>query len=246
MFGFLSSIMQSLILLVSYIANHNAFPKPLSKEEEAECIRRMAEGDTEAKNKLIEHNLRLVAHIAKKYSTVVNSQSDSEDLLSIGTIGLIKGINSYNAEKGTKLATYAARCVENEILMMIRSRKKTQNDVSLNDSIGTDKEGNNVMLMDVISSNDEEIFDEIQNNDSVKKLYSNIREKLTEREQKIIILRYGLIDGNCLTQREIAKMLGISRSYISRIEKKALSKLGDGIVDREDEKSERKGNKKRT
>ncbi len=231
MFAFLSSVMQSLILLVSYISNHNSFPKPLDKEEEAECIRRMSEGDVEAKNKLIEHNLRLVAHIAKKYSSAVTSVIDSEDLLSIGTIGLIKGINSYNADKGTKLATYAARCVENEILMMIRSRKKTLSDVSLSDFIGTDKEGNNVMLMDVISSNDEDIFEEIQNNESTKRLYKNIREKLKPREQKIIILRYGLIDGNCLTQREIAKMLGISRSYISRIEKKALEKLGEGIVE---------------
>lgn len=231
MFGFLGSVLQSLILLVSYIANHNAFPKPLGKEEEAECIRRMAEGDEEARKKLIEHNLRLVAHIAKKYSTAVSTEVDSEDLLSIGTIGLIKGINSYNADKGTKLATYAARCVENEILMMIRSRKKTQNDVSLNDAIGTDKEGNAIMLMDVIGGNDEEIFDTIQNGDSIKKLYANIRDKLTPREQKIIILRYGLIDGKCLTQREIAKKLGISRSYISRIEKKAIHKLGEGIAD---------------
>lgn len=231
MLAFLNSVINSLILLVSYIANHNAFPKPLNREEEADCLKRMAEGDEDAKNKLIEHNLRLVAHVAKKYSTAVSSTNDSEDLLSIGTIGLIKGINSYNAEKGTKLATYVARCVENEILMMIRGKKKTQNDVSLNDTIGTDKEGNAIMIMDVISGNDEDIFDEIQNNDKTKKLYENIRTKLTPREQKIIILRYGLIDGNCLTQREIAGMLGISRSYISRIEKKALAKLGDGIVD---------------
>lgn len=229
MLAFLNSIIHSLILLVSYISNQNSFPKPLSKQEEEECLKRMAEGDEEAKNKLIEHNLRLVAHIAKKYSTAIQCQSDSEDLLSIGTIGLIKGINSFDASKGTRLATYAARCVENEILMMLRGRKKSQNDVSLNDAIGTDKEGNAIMLMDVIENDDIDIFDEIQYNSSIKTLYSNIKDKLTPRERKIIILRYGLIDGNCLTQREIAKMLGISRSYISRIEKKAISKLGEGI-----------------
>lgn len=151
--------------------------------------------------------------------------------MSIGTIGLIKGINSFDASKGTKLATYAARCVENEILMMLRSRKKNQNDVSLNDSIGTDKEGNAIMLMDVIENDDEDIFEEIQSGDRIKTLYKNIKYNLTPRERKIITLRYGLIDGKCLTQREIAKMLGISRSYISRIEKKAISKLGEGIVD---------------
>ncbi len=229
MLAFLNSVIHSLILLVSYISNQNSFPKPLSKQEEEECLKRMAEGDEEAKNKLIEHNLRLVAHIAKKYSTAIQCQSDCEDLLSIGTIGLIKGIKSFDASKGTRLATYAARCVENEILMMLRGRKKSQNDVSLSDAIGTDKEGNAIMLMDVIENDDVDIFDKIQHNCSVKTLYSNIMDKLTPRERKIIILRYGLIDGNCLTQREIAKMLGISRSYISRIEKKAISKLGEGI-----------------
>lgn len=231
MFAFLNSILQSMILLISYISNQNSFPKPLSKEEEADCLARMSQGDEEAKNKLIEHNLRLVAHIAKKYSSSAMCQSDSEDLLSIGTIGLIKGINSFDPSKGTKLATYAARCVENEILMLLRGKKKTQNDVSLNDSIGTDKEGNAIMLMDVIENDEDDIFEKIESSDKVKKLYSNLEKNLSSRERKIIILRYGLIDGKCLTQREIAKMLGISRSYISRIEKKAISKLGDGIVD---------------
>ena len=191
----------------------------------------MAEGNEDAKNKLIEHNLRLVAHIAKKYSSAAQCQSDSEDLLSIGTIGLIKGINSFDASKGTRLATYAARCVENEILMMLRSRKKSQNDVSLSDAIGTDKEGNTIMLMDVIENDESDIFDKIQTDDSIRKLYKNIKENLNDTERKIIVLRYGLIDGKCLPQREIAEMLGISRSYVSRIEKKAVSKLGDGIRD---------------
>ncbi|HIV85895.1 MAG TPA: RNA polymerase sporulation sigma factor SigK [Candidatus Monoglobus merdigallinarum] len=229
MLAFLNSVLRSLTLLVSYISNQNTFPKPLSREEEAECVRLMAEGDEAAKNKLIEHNLRLVAHIAKKYAGAAKCMSDNEDILSIGTIGLIKGINSYDASKGTRLATYAARCVENEILMTLRAKKKSRNDVSLNDAIGTDKEGNAIMLMDVLENDECDIFDEIQNNDSVKRLYNNIREKLTDRERRIIMLRYGLADGKCLTQREIAQKLGISRSYISRIEKKAISKLGDGI-----------------
>ncbi len=231
MLAFLNSIINSLILLISYISNQNSFPKPLSAQEEAECLRLMAEGNEDAKNKLIEHNLRLVAHIAKKYSSAAQCQSDSEDLLSIGTIGLIKGINSFDASKGTRLATYAARCVENEILMMLRSRKKSQNDVSLSDAIGTDKEGNTIMLMDVIENDESDIFDKIQTDDSIRKLYKNIKENLNDTERKIIVLRYGLIDGKCLPQREIAEMLGISRSYVSRIEKKAVSKLGDGIRD---------------
>ena len=231
MLAFLNSIINSLILLISYISNQNSFPKPLSAQEEAECLRLMAEGNEDAKNKLIEHNLRLVAHIAKKYSSAAQCQSDSEDLLSIGTIGLIQGINSFDASKGTRLATYAARCVENEILMMLRSRKKSQNDVSLSDAIGTDKEGNTIMLMDVIENDESDIFDKIQTDDSIRKLYKNIKENLSDTERKIIVLRYGLIDGKCLPQREIAEMLGISRSYVSRIEKKAVSKLGDGIRD---------------
>ncbi len=231
MLAFLNSIINSLILLISYISNQNSFPKPLSAQEEAECLRLMAEGNEDAKNKLIEHNLRLVAHIAKKYASAAQCQSDSEDLLSIGTIGLIKGINSFDASKGTRLATYAARCVENEILMILRSRKKSQNDVSLSDAIGTDKEGNTIMLMDVIENDESDIFDKIQTDDSIRKLYKNIKENLSDTERKIIVLRYGLIDGKCLPQREIAEMLGISRSYVSRIEKKAVSKLGDGIRD---------------
>ncbi len=231
MLAFLNSIINSLILLISYISNQNSFPKPLSAQEEAECLRLMAEGNEDAKNKLIEHNLRLVAHIAKKYSSAAQCQSDSEDLLSIGTIGLIKGINSFDASKGTRLATYAARCVENEILMMLRSRKKSQNDVSLSDAIGTDKEGNTIMLMDVIENDESDIFDKIQTDDSIRKLYKNIKENLSDTERKIIVLRYGLIDGRCLPHREIAEMLSISRSYVSRIEKKAVSKLGDGIRD---------------
>ena len=220
--------LQSVTLLLSYIANGNTFPKPLSAKEERECLKRFAEGDIEARNTLIEHNLRLVAHIVKKYTGCGQEQ---EELLSIGTIGLMKGISSFNPEKGTRLATYAARCVDNEILMLLRAKKKEQGDVSLNESIGTDKEGNQIMLMDIISDESEEIFDKINMDMEVKQLYKNIRQELDEREQKVILLRYGLIDGRSVPQREIAKRLNISRSYVSRIEKKAVSKLRKGICE---------------
>ncbi len=193
-------------------------------------IERMAQGDTEARDKLIEHNLRLVAHIAKKYT--VNFR-DSEDLISLGTIGLIKGINSFDGSKGTRLATYAARCIENEILMLMRSSKKSQGDVSLNDPIGTDKEGNQILLIDIIGTDEDDVIKEIESKIQTKKLYKNIDKLLDEREKEIIRLRYGLWDGSEKTQREIAKSLGISRSYVSRIEKKAISKLKKGICDDE-------------
>lgn len=228
MLGFFETIVQSLILLVSYISGSNSFPKPLSAEEERHYLELFRQGDREAKNILIEHNLRLVAHIAKKYS---GSVRDSEDLISIGTIGLIKGISSFDPNKGTRLATYAARCVDNEILMLLRSQKKTQGDVSLNESIGTDKEGNQIMLIDVMSNDDEDVFEEIDMGIQVRQLYQNIKNELDTRERKVIMLRYGLRDGHCWTQREIAKMMGISRSYVSRIEKKAVSKLRKGIAE---------------
>lgn len=230
MLGFLLQCLQSVTLLLSYIANGSTFPKPLSAAEERECLERFKQGDMDARNTLIEHNLRLVAHIAKKYT---GSGQEHEELLSIGTIGLIKGISSFNPEKGTRLATYAARCVDNEILMLLRAKKKEQGDVSLNESIGTDKEGNQIMLMDVMSDDSEDVFDSINTNMEVKQLYQNIRKELEPREQEVIILRYGLIDGNCLPQREIAKKLHISRSYVSRIEKKAVAKLRKGICDGE-------------
>lgn len=228
MFGFLFQLLQSVTILLGYLSSGNSFPKPLSPEEEKHYVKLYKEGDNNAREVLIEHNLRLVAHIAKKYSDSIH---DSEDIISIGTIGLIKGISSFDPEKGTRLATYVARCVENEILMLMRSGKKTQGDISLNESIGTDKEGNQIMLIDVMKSDDADIFDEINTGIQIKQLYKNIKSELEPREQKIIILRYGLRDGHCYTQREIAKMLKISRSYVSRIEKKAISKLGKGIRD---------------
>ena len=226
MFGMFDSIVQSLIFLISFISGNNSFPKPLTAQEEKIYIEKMSKGDSDARNKLIEHNLRLVAHIAKKYTGNVR---DSEDLISLGTIGLIKGINSYDTSKGTRLATYAARCIENEILMLMRSNKKSQGDVSLNDPIGTDKEGNQILLMDIIGTDEEDVIKEIDYKMQVKKLYENIKSSLDDREREIIRMRYGLDNGTEMTQREIAKILGISRSYVSRIEKKAVSKLRIGI-----------------
>ncbi len=221
--------LQSVTLLLSYIASGNTFPKPLSSKEEARCLELFQAGDLSARNKLIEHNLRLVAHITKKYTATVR---DSEDLLSIGTIGLIKGISSFDPKKGARLATYAARCIENEILMTLRARKKEQGDVSLNEAIGKDKEGNQIMLIDVMQNEDVEVFDKINAGIEVQQLYRNIQSELDPREKKVVLLRYGLIDGHPLPQRIIAKKLGISRSYVSRIEKKAVSKLKKGLIEK--------------
>lgn len=228
MFGVFDSIMHSLMFLISFISGGNSFPKPLTAKEEKMYIEQMKNGSIDAKNKLIEHNLRLVAHIAKKYAVGAN---DVEDLISLGTIGLIKGVSSFDSSKGTRLATYTARCIENEILMLMRSNKKNQGDVSLSDPIGTDKEGNQILLMDIIGTDEEDVIKEIDYKIQIKKLYENIKNNLDDREREIIILRYGLDDESEHTQREIAAMLGISRSYVSRIEKKAISKLKSGISD---------------
>ena len=204
-----------------------SFPKPLTENEEARLLELYEKnGDLEAKNKLIEHNLRLVAHIVKKYA---QNQDESDDLLSIGTIGLIKGINTFTTDKKTRLSTYVARCIHNEILMVLRARKHLPSEVSLSESIGSDKEGNEVTLMDIIPSEDEEIEVSYENKLKVKKLYENIKDCLDERERLIIELRYGLNDGREIPQRKIAKMLDISRSYVSRIEKKAVEKLREAF-----------------
>lgn len=203
----------------------SSFPKPLSAAEEREYLQRYAQGDLEARDVLIERNLRLVSHIIKKYYT---RSSDQDDLISIGTIGLIKGISSFNPEKGARLATYAARCIENEILMYFRSQKKLQGEVSLSDSIETDKEGNTLQLMDVVGV-DDTMLDDIHDRDSALQLRRLIQENLTTREAEIIRLRYGLGGTVPLTQREIASSFGISRSYVSRIEKRALEKLREEL-----------------
>lgn len=216
----ISLFIKELVLFISYIKN-NAFPQPLSEAEEIKCLKQMEEGDSYARNMLIEHNLRLVAHIVKKFE---NTGEDSEDLISIGTIGLIKAIESYQANKGTKLATYAARCIENEILMHLRSLKKTRKDVSLHDPIGTDKEGNEISLIDVLGTDANEVLDKVQLKIEKSKIYKHIN-VLDDREREVIIGRFGLETQEEKTQREIAKELGISRSYVSRIEKRALMKL---------------------
>lgn len=219
-FSLLSLFLKDLFLFVSYVKN-NAFPQPLSEEEEEKALRLMEQGDKEARNRLIEHNLRLVAHIVKKFD---NTGEESEDLISIGTIGLIKAIESFHPDKGTKLATYAARCVENEILMHLRSLKKSKKDLSLHDPIGMDKEGNEITLIDILGTESDEVVDRVQFQIQKSKIYQYLH-VLDEREKEVIIQRFGLIDEKERTQREIAKELGISRSYVSRIEKRALVKL---------------------
>ncbi|OLO38827.1 RNA polymerase subunit sigma-70 [Alkalihalophilus pseudofirmus] len=220
LFAAITYFIKEVIVFVSYVKN-NAFPQPLSKAEEQKYLQLMEQGDEEARNRLIEHNLRLVAHIVKKFE---NTREDTEDLISIGTIGLIKAIESYSQGKGTKLATYAARCIENEILMHLRALKKVKKDVSLHDPIGTDKEGNEITLIDVLQEETDDIVDTIQLKMEKKQIYDYIH-VLDEREKEVIVGRFGLDLMKERTQREIAKELNISRSYVSRIEKRALMKL---------------------
>ena len=198
-----------------------AFPKPLSAQEEGECLERFQAGDQAARNKLVEHNLRLVAHIVKKYYA---DPADQDDLISIGTIGLIKAVSTFKPEKNARLATYAARCIENEILMYFRSLRKSAGDVSLNETLDADGEGGSLALLDTISCEDRDL-ERVDDHDHYKRVYETVERLLDHREKEIIIARYGLYGGEAVTQREIAKRLGISRSYISRIEKKALAKL---------------------
>lgn len=221
MFEFISFISEYLFLFILHICRSETFPKPLSKSEEDKYILLAKNGNIVARNKLIEHNLRLVAHIIKKY---YRSSNDQDDLVSIGTIGLIKAINTYNPDKKIKLSSYASRCIENEILMHFRNSKKTASDISLNEAIDSDKDGNPLTLMDIMSI-DDNIADDIDTKINLEKLNTYICEVLTPREKEIIIYRYGLYECEPLTQREIAKKLNISRSYVSRIEKKALEKL---------------------
>jgi len=220
-FTLLGSIFSNLIYFALHVTNTGSFPKPLTVEEEQDLLIKMQQGDDEARKQLIEHNLRLVAHIIKKY---YNSSVEQDDLISIGTIGLIKAVSTFNSNKGIRLATYAARCIENEVLMYFRNLKKSAQDVFISDPIDTDKEGNSLTLLDVISD-DSCIADDIDLKIKLEKLQKYIGETLTERERIIIELRYGIGGRSELTQREVAGMLDISRSYVSRIEKKALEKL---------------------
>ena len=199
-----------------------SFPKPLSAKEESELFQRWKEGDKEARSRLIEHNLRLVAHIVKKY---VQPERESEDLISTGTIGLIKAVDTFDESKGIRLATYASRCIDNELLMLFRSGKKQAKEVYLYDPIGTDKEGNVINLFDIMESVDEDIVEKTEQLEKIEKLRGFVEQVLNDREREIILMRYGLFGVKEITQREIAEKLGISRSYVSRIEKKALGKL---------------------
>jgi RNA polymerase sporulation-specific sigma factor len=198
------------------------FPKPLTAREERECLERYQEGDQEARATLIERNMRLVAHVAKKYQ---NTDYDMEDLLSVGTIGLIKAVNTFHTDRGSRLATYAAKCVENEILMLLRANKKYSKEVSLFEPIGVDKDGETVSLVDVIEMENKEALETIILSQDIKELYDAFDHCLRDTEKKVIGMRYGLYGGKEHTQREIADMLGISRSYVSRIEKKSIEKL---------------------
>lgn len=198
------------------------FQKPLTAAEERLCLRRCQEGDPEAKRILIERNLRLVAHVAKKYQ---GNGEELEDLISIGTIGLIKAISTFNSERSARLSTYAARCIDNELLMMLRARKKCSREVSLYEPIGTDKEGNEISLLDIIESPPVDIVEEYSTRQDIRFLFSSMKDILTPKEYQVICCRYGLFENNEMTQREIADQLHISRSYVSRIEKNALKKL---------------------
>ena len=221
MFGFLSYISQYIFLFILHIAHGESFPKPLKKAEEQRYLELAAKGDINARNILVEHNLRLVAHIIKKYYQNYGGQ---DDLVSIGTIGLIKAINTFDLNKNIKLSSYASRCIENEILMFFRNNRKSSQDVSLNDTIDTDKDGNPLTLMDIMAS-DMDVADDVDTKLHLEVLSQYIDEVLTKREKEIIIKRYGIGGEKVQTQRELAKRLDISRSYISRIEKKALEKL---------------------
>ena len=220
-FDLLMKIASAIYYFALHVKGAGAFPPPLSAEREAELLEKSRNGDNDARNELIEHNLRLVAHIVKKY---YNTGADQDDMISIGTIGLIKAVSTFNTDKGIHLATYASRCIENEILMFFRNQKKTAQDVFISDPIDTDKNGNTLTLIDVIADKSD-IADEIDTKIKVEKLRVILPVCLTERERLIIEMRYGLCGREELTQREIAKKLNISRSYVSRIEKSALEKL---------------------
>ncbi len=219
-----TALIQGLAFLVSYVAN-NVFPSPLKPEEEAAYLEAYAGGDPSARNILIERNLRLVAHIVKKFD---NTGEDTDDLISIGTIGLIKAINTFDRHKQTRLATYAARCIENEILMYLRSTKRLRHEVMLHDPIGADKEGNEITLIDVLAC-DGDVEERVERKIDEERMFAGLSH-LTGREKRVLELRYGLVDGIRKTQREVSRFLGISRSYVSRIEKRAIGKLQRALL----------------
>jgi RNA polymerase sigma factor, sigma-70 family len=222
----LLSFFSGIFCFSAYVSGGGSFPPPLSAEEERECIYACKKGDMKAREKLIKHNLRLVAHVVKKYSLA----GEADDLISIGTMGLIKGIETYEFGKGSLLATYAAKCIDNEILMYIRANKKRRGDVSLSDPAGVDKDGNEITLMDVIPSPDEGVFTRVENAVTIGQIEEIMKSHLKPRERKVMEMRYGLNGQNAHTQLEVAEKLDISRSYVSRIEKKAIRKISDFIL----------------
>ena len=228
MFEGLLILLSDVMLFSAHVGEKNSFPKPLSPEKEQEYLTKARNGDKHAKDVLIEHNLRLVVHIVKKY----NNYPDVDELISVGSMGLIKGINSYKSDKGTQLATYVARCIENEILMTIRSNKKRNSDVSLYEAVGTDKDGNEMSLVDTLYLEDNDVFESIERDIISSQLYKILKSTLDRREYDVIRYRYGLEGLEPHTQREVAQMFGISRSYISRIEKKALTKIRQEAIKR--------------
>ncbi len=217
---FLFSIIRNLLCFTGSYSN-DVFLEPLSLEEEEECIKKKMDGDITSRNKLIEHNLRLVAHIAKKFD---NDSNLNDDLISIGTIGLIKGVDTFSPDKGVRITTYCARCIENEILMYFRKNNKYNSDISINDTVGFDKDGNEIMIQDIIKTDNNNFLEDIDLKDNIKLLYKYL-DVLTPREREIIVNRYGINKNSELTQKRISNKLGISRSYVSRIEKRALTKL---------------------
>lgn len=219
-------LLKDALFFFGYVTSRSAFPKPLATVEERDCIARMKEGDAAARRRLIEHNLRLVAHIARKYTV---PGYDADDLISIGTIGLIKAVNTFKADSGATLSTYASRCIENEILMTLRASQKRKNDVSLHDPVGKDADGNEISYIDVLGTEADAITEEVDRRINLQCISHLIRDMLPDRERTVLELRYGLIDGKQRPQYEIAKLLGISRSYVSRLEKKAVQMLEKGL-----------------
>jgi len=219
------TFLNKILLFTAYVNSKGSFPSPLSPEKEREYLLKAKAGDLEARDVLIQRNLRLVAHVVKKF----NNAAEVDDMISVGSIGLIKAINTFEYDKGSQLATYAARCIQNEILMHIRANKKHKATLSLQETVGTDRDGNDITLIDIVSIKEESVLKQIENGILTEKMYSLIKKVLNDREYKIIALRYGIKDQTGLTQREVAKALGISRSYISRIEKKAISKISEEL-----------------
>lgn len=224
-FDLLGLLFTKIFFFTGMVREKGTFPKPLSPEEEKKYLALARTGDKEAKEILIKHNMRLVAHVVKKYT----GSAETDDLISVGSIGLIKAINTFQEGKGTALATYTARCIENEILMLLRAGKKHKNNISLTDPVGTDKDGNELTLMDLLSEKEDSVFAQVEKSIQREKFVAVLKQFLNEREFSILALRYGLLDGAALPQREVAKKLGISRSYISRIEKRAIEKARENL-----------------